>query len=116
MLEAASAEEEAADDPAWREDAATADQEDEGMEDAFPEPIVCQLCADTKQLRNRKYHTPYSFELHMKQIHSGGAEGKVVCDSSKADGQHKKTASNAKLQPGQQAGLSPTCHPRHTLH
>ena len=38
-------------------------------EDAFPEPIVCQLCADTKQLRNRKYHTPYSFELHMKQIH-----------------------------------------------
>ena len=38
MLEAASAEEEAADDPAWREDAATADQEDEGMEDAFPEP------------------------------------------------------------------------------
>ena len=38
MLEAASAEEEAADDPAWREDAATAEEEDEGMEDAFPEP------------------------------------------------------------------------------
>ena len=38
MLEAASAEEEAADDPAWREDAATAEVDDEGMEDAFPEP------------------------------------------------------------------------------
>ena len=39
MLEAASAEEEAADDPAWREDAATADRDEDGdMEDAFPEP------------------------------------------------------------------------------
>ena len=38
-------------------------------ENAFPEPIVCHLCTETKQLRNRKYHTPYSFELHMRQIH-----------------------------------------------
>jgi len=49
-------------------------------ENAFPEPRVCHLCTDIKQLRNRKYHTPYSFELHMRQIHSGGAEGKVVCE------------------------------------
>ena len=38
-------------------------------ENAFPEPVVCHLCTETKQLRNRKYHTPYSFELHMRQIH-----------------------------------------------
>ena len=38
-------------------------------ENAFPEPIVCNLCTEIKQLRNRKYHTPYSFELHMRQIH-----------------------------------------------
>ena len=39
MLEAASAEEEAADDPAWSEDTATADhEEDGGMAEAFPEP------------------------------------------------------------------------------
>ena len=37
--------------------------------DAFPEPIVCNLCTEIKQLRNRKYHTPYSFQLHMRQIH-----------------------------------------------
>jgi len=49
-------------------------------ENAFPEPIVCHLCTEIKQLRNRKYHTPYSYELHMRQIHSGGAEGKVVCE------------------------------------
>jgi len=49
-------------------------------ENAFSEPIVCHLCTEIKQLRNRKYHTPYSYELHMRQIHSGGAEGKVVCE------------------------------------
>jgi len=49
-------------------------------ENAFAEPIVCHLCTEIKQLRNRKYHTPYSYELHMRQIHSGGAEGKVVCE------------------------------------
>ena len=49
-------------------------------ENAYPEPIVCGLCTEIKQLRNRKYHTPYSYELHMKQIHSGGSEGKQVCE------------------------------------
>ena len=38
-------------------------------ENSYPEPVVCHLCQDTKQLRNRKYFTPYSFELHMRQIH-----------------------------------------------
>ena len=38
-------------------------------DNAFPEPIVCNLCTEIKQLRNRKYHTPYSFQLHMRQIH-----------------------------------------------
>ena len=38
-------------------------------ENAFPEPIVCNLCTETKQLRNRKYHTPYSYNLHLRQIH-----------------------------------------------
>ena len=38
-------------------------------ENAFSEPIVCHLCTEIKQLRNRKYHTPYSYELHMRQIH-----------------------------------------------
>ena len=38
-------------------------------ENAFPEPIVCSMCTEIKQLRNRKYHTPYSYELHMRQIH-----------------------------------------------
>ena len=38
-------------------------------ENAFAEPIVCHLCIEIKQLRNRKYHTPYSYELHMRQIH-----------------------------------------------
>jgi hypothetical protein len=28
----------------------------------------------------RKYRTPYSYELHMRQIHSDGAEGKLVCE------------------------------------
>jgi len=49
-------------------------------ENAYPEPIVCSLCSGMRQLRNRKYHTPYSYELHMRQIHSGGSEGKVVCE------------------------------------
>ncbi|XP_023346927.1 zinc finger protein 141 isoform X3 [Eurytemora carolleeae] len=49
-------------------------------EGAFPEPISCPQCSDIKQFRNRKYHTPYSFDLHIKQIHSNGAEGKVVCE------------------------------------
>jgi len=49
-------------------------------ENAFAEPMTCSLCSEVKQLRNRKYHTPYSYELHMKQIHSGGSEGKVVCE------------------------------------
>jgi len=49
-------------------------------ENPYPEPITCPHCTNTKQLRNRKYHTPYSFELHMKQIHSDGAEGKLVCE------------------------------------
>lgn len=49
-------------------------------ENAFAEPIACDRCTDIKQLRNRKYHTPYSYELHMKQIHSNGGEGKVVCE------------------------------------
>lgn len=38
-------------------------------ENAFPEPVVCSLCSDLRQLRNRKYHTPFSYELHMRQIH-----------------------------------------------
>jgi len=49
-------------------------------ENPYPEPITCPRCTDIKQLRNRKYHTPYSFDLHMKQIHSNGGEGKVVCE------------------------------------
>jgi KRAB domain-containing zinc finger protein len=49
-------------------------------ENAFGEPMACPLCSEVKQLRSRKYHTPYSYDLHMKQIHSGGSEGKVVCE------------------------------------
>ena len=31
-------------------------------ENAFPEPLACQLCCNgVKQLRSRKYHTPYRF-------------------------------------------------------
>ena len=50
-------------------------------ENAFPNPIACHLCSGHKQLRSRKYHTPFSYDLHVKQIHSGGTEGKVsvVC-------------------------------------
>ena len=38
-------------------------------ENAYQEPIVCNLCSGTRQLRNRKYYTPYSYELHIRQIH-----------------------------------------------
>jgi len=49
-------------------------------ENAFPEPLACQLCANgVKQLRSRKYHTPYSYELHMRQIHSEKG-GFAVCE------------------------------------
>ena len=52
-------------------------------ENAYPEPIACQLCSEVKQLRSRKYHTPYSYQLHMKQIHSREGGGKVRgCSSS----------------------------------
>ena len=46
-------------------------------ENAYPEPIACLLCSKVKQLRSRKYHTPFSYQLHMKQIHSGEGGGKV---------------------------------------
>jgi len=49
-------------------------------ENAFPEPLACQLCCNgVKQLRSRKYHTPYSYELHMRQIHSEKG-GFAVCE------------------------------------